>query len=84
MPLVIFFTDGKQGKNKKKNYKQARTLCLNCVVADECLVDAVRTKEEYGLRGGLTEGQRRNMARKSTADIIRIGRSIREKFAESL
>lgn len=41
--------------------KQARTLCAACPVIRECLVDALRNREQYGVWAGSTSKQRREM-----------------------
>lgn len=41
---------------------EAKAICAGCPVRDECLADAIRTGEEYGVRGGVSARQRRFMA----------------------
>jgi WhiB family redox-sensing transcriptional regulator len=42
----------------------AKAYCRACPVVDQCLRWALETREEYGVWGGLSEGERRNMLRR--------------------
>jgi WhiB family redox-sensing transcriptional regulator len=42
----------------------AKTICAVCPVAQECLMFAVTTNQEYGVWGGLDEEERREVRRK--------------------
>lgn len=39
--------------------REARQMCFTCPVRRECLVDALDSRTEYGIWGGLTERERR-------------------------
>ena len=39
----------------------ARSICNRCAVVSECLTDALRDDRQVGIRGGLTERDRRRM-----------------------
>jgi WhiB family redox-sensing transcriptional regulator len=41
----------------------ARRYCAGCSVAQECLIFAVTTNQEYGVWGGLDEDERRQVRR---------------------
>jgi WhiB family transcriptional regulator, redox-sensing transcriptional regulator len=41
----------------------ALTFCSACTIRDECLAWALKNGERYGVWGGLTEQQRRRLAR---------------------
>lgn len=43
--------------------REAKKVCRNCEVRPECLQDALRRGERFGVWGGLTEGERRKLAR---------------------
>ncbi|MFC5150055.1 WhiB family transcriptional regulator [Streptomyces aureoversilis] len=45
--------------NSRRNVSRAKEICDGCVVADLCLEDALETGSHYGIRGGLTENERR-------------------------
>jgi WhiB family redox-sensing transcriptional regulator len=42
----------------------AKAICGRCDVAEQCLEYALSTGQEYGIYGGLTEKERRKLARK--------------------
>lgn len=43
--------------------RHARQVCFSCPVRFECLVEALESKIEFGVWGGLTERERRAMQR---------------------
>ncbi|WP_431999486.1 WhiB family transcriptional regulator [Streptomyces sioyaensis] len=42
---------------------EARRICHQCVVREECLEFALRNNERYGIWGGLTQRERRDIQR---------------------
>jgi WhiB family redox-sensing transcriptional regulator len=46
---------------------QAKDVCRRCLVRDECLAHALRTREEFGVWGGLDRDQRRRLRRASSS-----------------
>lgn len=48
----------------------AKRVCRTCPVRRECLLDALATNEWQGIRGGLTETERKNLRRRQ-ADAAR-------------
>jgi WhiB family redox-sensing transcriptional regulator len=50
-----FFPD-KGGSNR-----DAKATCLKCDVREECLAYALRTNQQFGIWGGLSERERRNL-----------------------
>ena len=55
-PALFFLEKGESPKPAKK-------LCAECLVCEECLDWAITTHEDFGIRGGLTEKQRRVIQR---------------------
>ena len=47
-----------------------RVVCRPCLVRRECLVDAIDEKEEWGVRGGLTERERRNLVKNNINPLL--------------
>lgn len=41
--------------------QQAKAICADCPVREQCLDHAVRTPEQYGVWGGMTPQERRRM-----------------------
>ncbi len=46
--------------------KEAKEVCMGCVVRLECLEFALETNEKFGIWGGLSERQRRRLRRQRT------------------
>jgi len=46
----------------KSDADQARAVCRTCPVRAECLLDAFRTDDQHGIRGGLTPYQRTRLS----------------------
>lgn len=42
---------------------EAKRICRSCPVQADCLVEALEEREEFGVRGGLTERERRKLHR---------------------
>ncbi len=45
----------------------AKAICAQCPVRYECLDWAIRTRQDYGVWGGLTESERRQLRRRQVA-----------------
>lgn len=60
----LFFPTGVNGYSEKI-VDQAKAICRTCPVADECLSYAMDHDEDYGIWGGLTENQRRDLKRRA-------------------
>jgi len=43
--------------------RDAKAVCQGCTVRHHCLVDALVTGEKFGIRGGLSERERRRLRR---------------------
>ncbi len=49
---------------KGERIAPAKRVCMACEVRTECLEDALATGERYGVRGGLSERERRKLAKR--------------------
>ena len=60
-PAVVFFglDDSETPAERRAREDQAKSICYGCEVQQECLDYALRTREPYGIWGGLTEIERR-------------------------
>lgn len=54
---TIFFPD------KGGSTKEAKLVCSRCPVTAECLAEALKVGEQFGVRGGLSKGERRKLER---------------------
>ena len=58
----LFFPLGSSPEALEQLYR-AKAICGACTVAQECLIFAVTTNQEYGVWGGLDEEERREVRR---------------------
>ena len=60
----LFFPVGTTGPAALAQIAEAKKICARCPVRRECLEFAVARKQEYGIWGGLTEGERSLLRRR--------------------
>lgn len=66
MDVEIFFhPSGERRREKQRRIDQAKSICHGCPVLEECRRHALRTREPYGIWGGLSEDER--------AEILGVG-----------
>jgi WhiB family redox-sensing transcriptional regulator len=53
-PELFFPAKGEHGKAAR-----AKQVCARCPVRAACLADAMATRDQFGIRGGLTPNERR-------------------------
>lgn len=58
-PEVFFPASGQ--KNNILHRNLARQICRRCPLAEECLEWAISTRQEFGILGGATPGERRKI-----------------------
>ena len=68
---------------------RAKAVCLGCPVRTECLADALDSKVEFGVWGGMTERERRALLRKrpdvtSWRELLESARTAHHRSASSL
>jgi WhiB family redox-sensing transcriptional regulator len=70
----LFFAPDESESRAERRFResQAKTVCNACVVRPECLSEALKSDERFGIWGGLTERERRS-ARRSRAETIEQG-----------
>ena len=49
----------------------AKAVCESCQVRSQCLTHALTTREQHGIWGGLTEEERRSLARRQRRALSR-------------
>lgn len=68
-PDLFFSPDLFEAKQDKDDREiVAKSACAKCEVTVECLDYAIKAQERYGIWGGLTEQERRTVARRRTSD----------------
>lgn len=60
----LFFPVGNAGPALLQ-IEQAKSACRQCPVARECLSYALETRQDAGVWGGLSEGERQSMLRRA-------------------
>ncbi len=63
MDTELFFPRGETGAPLEQTLA-AKAVCGGCPVRSPCLEFAMATRQEYGVFGGLTEQERRSLARR--------------------
>jgi WhiB family redox-sensing transcriptional regulator len=64
---VFFHPDGERGPSRRNRDLAAKALCLDCPVLKRCREHALKSREPYGVWGGLTEYERDEIYVTSTA-----------------
>ena len=55
----LFFPDA--GKGYAAKVKEAKRICGTCPIESKCLAEAIKNNEEYGIWGGTTEKERKQL-----------------------
>ena len=57
----FFHPENERGTSRDERERKAKRVCLRCPVILECRAHALKTKEPYGVWGGLGERERRGL-----------------------
>jgi WhiB family redox-sensing transcriptional regulator len=60
---VVFFPPTSPERRDEKRYRErnAKAICADCGVRDQCLQHALHVNEQHGIWGGTNESERREM-----------------------
>lgn len=64
---AIFFAGASLGRGKGRSIENiqatrlAKSICMQCEVREECLDYALRTNQDFGIWGGMTEKERKRL-----------------------
>jgi WhiB family transcriptional regulator, redox-sensing transcriptional regulator len=61
---LFFSPDGERGPRKERREAAAKQICGTCPVLEVCAAYAIASREPYGTWGGLSEQDRRRLARR--------------------
>ncbi|MEU9376832.1 WhiB family transcriptional regulator [Streptomyces sp. NPDC048255] len=61
----FFHPAGERGEDREERDAAAKRVCAGCPVRAACLEHALRSREPFGVWGGLTEEERRALPRPS-------------------
>jgi WhiB family redox-sensing transcriptional regulator len=60
--ISLFYSpDGERGPRKARRERAAKAVCARCKVVEVCAAFALATHEPYGVWGGLSENDRREL-----------------------
>ncbi|MGI8881141.1 MAG: WhiB family transcriptional regulator [Jatrophihabitans sp.] len=60
---MFFHPENERGPSRRQREQRAKQVCDDCPVVRECLAWALRTREPYGVWGGLSTHERDAMIR---------------------
>jgi WhiB family transcriptional regulator, redox-sensing transcriptional regulator len=63
--LFFGFDDSESPAEKRLREDQAKTVCVECPVRQDCLDYALSARESHGIWGGMTDVERRRFANRS-------------------
>ncbi|SRR6266498_3456403 len=62
-PALFFSAEGERGSARRSRERAAKRVCARCPVLMLCRDHALRTREPYGVWGGLSEDEREQIHR---------------------
>lgn len=71
---VFFHPDGERGSARAHRASRAKAICASCPVIEQCRQHALAAHEPYGVWGGLTEEERRQVWRTRAHAAVSSGR----------
>lgn len=67
-PELFFASEDVENRQERREREAAaKDVCGRCAVVDDCLAYALEARERYGIWGGLTADERRELGRRSAA-----------------
>ena len=63
-PLLFFHPQNERGASRSRRDQSAKRVCASCPVRLECADYAIRSREPFGVWGGLSEDDREAIQRK--------------------
>jgi WhiB family redox-sensing transcriptional regulator len=63
---VFFHPENERGPSRRRREQNAKRVCAYCPVQRTCLAWALRTREPYGVWGGLSTEERERLIRSDT------------------
>lgn len=68
----FFHPEGERGGTRRRRDDAAKAICAQCPVIAECRKYALAAQEPYGVWGGLTQEERRELIRESRVESERL------------
>ncbi|WP_026197017.1 MULTISPECIES: WhiB family transcriptional regulator [Sciscionella] len=60
---TFFHPDGERGPARARREQLAKQVCAHCPVLELCRTHALRSREPYGVWGGMSESERESVLR---------------------
>ncbi|MDO5701647.1 MAG: WhiB family transcriptional regulator [Bowdeniella nasicola] len=60
-PNLFFHPEGERGRARTRRDEAAKAICATCPVLEQCREHALAVREPYGVWGGLSEDERREI-----------------------
>jgi len=67
----VFHPDGERNPSRARRTARAKEICRRCVVIDACREFALRTREPFGVWGGLAPWERNKIRRENRRETDR-------------
>lgn len=64
---TFYHPENERGPSRSRRERQAKAVCARCTVVEHCLRWALRTREPYGVWGGLSVEERERMLARQSA-----------------
>lgn len=61
----LFFPVGERARSDLDKIQAAKAFCVSCLVKEQCLEYALEKHEDFGIWGGMTEGERKALKRRA-------------------
>jgi len=72
--ISLFYSpEGERGPRKARRERAAKEVCGRCRVVEVCAAFALATREPYGVWGGLSENDRRELWRRTDLRAAQLG-----------
>jgi WhiB family transcriptional regulator, redox-sensing transcriptional regulator len=68
-PELFFHPDNERGRARRRRARAAKSICNNCAVIDACRAFAIRTRQPFGVWGGISEDERDDVR----AEVVGVG-----------
>lgn len=68
----FFHPEGERGGTRRRRDDAAKAICAQCPVITQCREYALAAQEPYGVWGGLTQEERRELVRQSREEAQRL------------
>ena len=61
---MFFHPEGERGAARRRRAANAKAVCATCPVIEQCRQHALASQEPYGIWGGMTEEERREIVQR--------------------